>query len=293
MNDNKQQGIRLLHDVWQNGNFVCLSELVHEDVRRHHERMPANNIEEYQRVVAYYRAAFSDLRYDIKHVIGEGDKVAILYDVTGTHTGPLGQIPATGVRDSVGCIDVYVFRDGRMSDIYTAFDELGLLMKLGVLNLGENPTHERKDELAWTRAEQSRAEQSSKTHLSKSLLTDVWQDGRFDLLPSFVLPNVIRHHPRFPAYGPAELQQMIVAYRTAFPDMKYRFLHSAEEGDQVALVYEVTGTHLGPFGQIPPTGIHDTLTCVDFFRFQGDRISEIWTMFDELGLMMKMGVVKM
>ena len=134
---------------------------------------------------------------------------------------------------------------------------------------------------------------NDKKQLAIRLLHDVWQDGRFDLLPLFVQPNVIRHHPRFPAHSPAELQQMIVAYRTAFPDMKYRFLHSAEEADHVALVYEVTGTHLGPFGQIPPTGIHDTLTCVDFFRFQDDRISEIWTMFDELGLMMKMGVVKM
>ena len=84
---------------------------------------------------------------------------------------------------------------------------------------------------------------------------------------------------------------MIHAYRVAFPDMRYRFLHLAESSDNVALIYEVQATHLGHFGQIPPTGITDVMTCLDFFRFRDGKISEIWTMFDELGLLIKMGVI--
>lgn len=86
---------------------------------------------------------------------------------------------------------------------------------------------------------------------------------------------------------------MILVYRTAFPDMQYWFLHFAEEGENLALVYEVSGTHSGPFNRIPATGITDRMTCLDFFRFREGRIAEMWTMFDELGMLMKMGVVRL
>lgn len=133
MNSLKQKAVSLLVDVWQNGDYAKLPLICQPNVKRHHERIPANGIDEYCKVVGFYRQAFSDLRYEIREIIAEGNKVAVVYMVTGTHTGPMGNIPATGVRDTIGCFDFYIFSDGLMSEIFTEFDELGLLIKLGVM----------------------------------------------------------------------------------------------------------------------------------------------------------------
>lgn len=133
--DNKKQGLRLLIDVWQYGDFSALPEICHDDVQRHHERMPASGLAQYQQVIQHYRQAFTELKYDVKTVIAENGNVAIRYVVAGHHTGAFGPIPPTGVRSSLECIDWYRFRDGKIAEIWTMFDELGMLMKLGVIKM--------------------------------------------------------------------------------------------------------------------------------------------------------------
>lgn len=126
----------LLFDVWQNGDYSALPSICKPDVRRHHDRLPAVGIADYSRIIELYRAAFADLSYQITEMVAEGSRVAVAYKVTGTHAGALGNIAATGVRDSITCFDLYLFDDGALiSDIWTSIDELGLLMKLGIIAL--------------------------------------------------------------------------------------------------------------------------------------------------------------
>lgn len=130
---NKNTAIRLLIDIWRDGKFDVLPEICHADVQRRHSRLPASGFDEYRTVVGHYRAAFTELVYDLHSVIVDGDRVAIRYTVSGHHTGAFGPIPATGLRSSIECIDWYRFRDGKIAEIWTQFDEFGLLMKLGVI----------------------------------------------------------------------------------------------------------------------------------------------------------------
>jgi predicted ester cyclase len=133
VSDLKNKAVSLLLDVWQNGDFSKLPELCQPDVQRYHDRHGAIGLDQFRIAIEYYRHAFSDLAYDIKSIIAEGNSVAVVYTTTGTHTGPLGHIPATGQRDTIWSIDMFEFRDGLISAVYMSFDELGLLIKLGVM----------------------------------------------------------------------------------------------------------------------------------------------------------------
>jgi predicted ester cyclase len=52
-----------------------------------------------------------------------------------------------------------------------------------------------------------------------------------------------------------------------------------------------TGTHQGPFGEMPPTGKSISVQWVMVSRFEGDRIAEDFEVYDSLGLMQQLGAV--
>lgn len=79
-----------------------------------------------------YHAAFPDVKFDIKHVIGEGDLVALYLEASGTHTGPLGPIQPTGRAVSgVGSLDILRFKDGKIVEQWGLFDEMNMAEQAG------------------------------------------------------------------------------------------------------------------------------------------------------------------
>jgi ketosteroid isomerase-like protein len=69
---------------------------------------------------------------------------------------------------------------------------------------------------------------------------------------------------------------MLAAYRTAFPDLRHRTLHSIESGDTVAIELIAEGTHTGPMqtpqGTIPATGRKVTWESCDYVRLRNGKI---------------------
>jgi predicted ester cyclase len=56
-----------------------------------------------------------DRRIDIKYAVAEGDTVMVLFQLSGTHTGPFQDVPATGRPFSVWLSDIFRFdADGLM-----------------------------------------------------------------------------------------------------------------------------------------------------------------------------------
>ena len=77
--------------------------------------------------------AFPDCRFTIDDMIAEGDRVATKKTFTGTHTGPLGEIPPTGKRVTITFVDILRFRDGRVVEHWLSIDNLSLMQQLGVI----------------------------------------------------------------------------------------------------------------------------------------------------------------
>lgn len=79
------------------------------------------------------RTAFPDLRVAPEIVVQDEETIAFAYTLTGTHTGPLGKIPATGKKVKIRGMQISKFKDGKMIERWGSSDELGLLKQIGVI----------------------------------------------------------------------------------------------------------------------------------------------------------------
>jgi steroid delta-isomerase-like uncharacterized protein len=77
--------------------------------------------------------AFPDMELDLQDFVAEGEKVLVRLIVHGTHTGPFGELEATGRRIAIPVLDLFQVRDGRLIEHWAQLDNLGLLTQLGAL----------------------------------------------------------------------------------------------------------------------------------------------------------------
>lgn len=80
-------------------------------------------------------------------------------------------------------------------------------------------------------------------------------------------------------------------FRAAFPDQWWQIEDLIAADDRVVARTTMTGTHLGDFFGIPPTGARVSLAGVHILRIADGRIAEHWGSNDDLGLMRQLGVI--
>src|SRR5881628_791349 len=81
-----------------------------------------------------YVTAFPDLHLDIEQILAAGDShVVVRWRSTGTHLGPLGDIPATGRKASNHGCTVMEVRNSKAAYAWVYFDNAHLLRQIGVL----------------------------------------------------------------------------------------------------------------------------------------------------------------
>jgi steroid delta-isomerase-like uncharacterized protein len=94
-----------------------------------------------------------------------------------------------------------------------------------------------------------------------------------------------------PVHGPEEFRQLVLAYRTAFPDVHLTVEDVLGVGDRVVARWVSHGTHLGPMMGIPPTGRSIEIMGISIFRIAAHQVAEEWEGFDTMGLMQQLGVM--
>jgi predicted ester cyclase len=131
-----EQSRRLLEESFNEGKFELVDELVAPDAVDHDPGQPARLRElrgpQLPRSIAeMYRSAFPDVRIVVDEVIEAGDSVALRWHAEGTHKGELEGLAPTGTRASVTGISIDHWRDGKIVETWTEWDNLGLARQLG------------------------------------------------------------------------------------------------------------------------------------------------------------------
>jgi steroid delta-isomerase-like uncharacterized protein len=89
-----------------------------------------------------------------------------------------------------------------------------------------------------------------------------------------------------------EGHKAIVRYfRSAFPDVRWEITEAIAEEDKVVVSVHWTGTHLGDFFGIAPTGKQVSVKGIHILRVADGHIAEHWGQDDDLGLMRQLGVI--
>ena len=120
-----------------NADVAALAEqYLTEDVVEHEEMPGFEGLAGRERAEAQIGAilsAFSDLRFNIDDVVHEGDRVAARGTITGTHTGEMMGLPASGNKVDIPFMDVFRFRGDKISDHWGVTDTGALMMQIGAI----------------------------------------------------------------------------------------------------------------------------------------------------------------
>ena len=121
---------------------------------------------------------------------------------------------------------------------------------------------------------------------------EVWNRGNVDVALEVFAEDYVRHDLRPTRAIPGGEGQRTIAedFRRAFPDLRMSVDLILAEGDLVAARWTTTGTHTGPWADVPPTGKTMTFSGVNVFRFEDGKVVELWNHRDDLGLMQQLGV---
>ena len=82
--------------------------------------------------IGHMLQAFPDLDFEIESQIAEGDTVAAVGTMTGTHRAEFLGVPGTGRKVSVAVMDTSRVRDGKFSDHWGLVDVPALLTQVGI-----------------------------------------------------------------------------------------------------------------------------------------------------------------
>ncbi|HEY7267936.1 MAG TPA: ester cyclase [Solirubrobacterales bacterium] len=83
--------------------------------------------------VASFKAIFPDLEEDLQDIVASGDTVATRWAVSGSQQQEFMGIPASGQAIKVEGMNFYRLKDGRVTDIWTQFDGVGMMQQLGAI----------------------------------------------------------------------------------------------------------------------------------------------------------------
>ena len=106
-------------------------------------------------------------------------------------------------------------------------------------------------------------------------------------------PAAVDHQEQLGSEFPAHLKQVATMLRTAFPDLRFEIQEIIRQGETVACRSLMTGTHearlpIGPMAAIEAHGAPISVQHMHFFHYTGDRVSDLWHVWDQVGLVRQM-----
>jgi steroid delta-isomerase-like uncharacterized protein len=93
---------------------------------------PIRGVGPWKEFIAGLLRAFPDLHITIEQQLIQGDSAAFHWRATGTHTGPLGPVPATGKRVAIDGLIVDQLTGGKVRERWEQFDQSLMLHQLGL-----------------------------------------------------------------------------------------------------------------------------------------------------------------
>jgi predicted ester cyclase len=109
-------------------------------------------------------------------------------------------------------------------------------------------------------------------------------------------PGYVRHCQAMPPplqeiREPEAMHGWLSANRATFPDYREELEWLVAEGDFVAWRSKGSGTQQGQLGPFPATGRRMEIVIMGMHRFEGGRVAETWTSWDNLAALTQLGLL--
>ena len=128
--------IRRLETAMNERRLDELDDIVAAGFVRHCEATPDVDVrsrDQFKEFLVNYTAAFPDNVQTFTQVVAEGDRIGIWANYTGTHTGALGPVPATGKPVDFHFGGVFRVEEGKLAEFWLTWDNMTIMAQLGLL----------------------------------------------------------------------------------------------------------------------------------------------------------------
>ena len=123
--------LRILQEIWNAKNPSLIEKLYSERCVIHTPDGEVHGVEGSKRLYHTYTSAFPDMRFEIEEIVAENDAASAQLLFTGTHKGPLGEIPASGKFVKVANNCFFRFADGQVVRQQGVWDSLSFMRQIG------------------------------------------------------------------------------------------------------------------------------------------------------------------
>lgn len=134
---NKDSVRRLLEDLVGTDHTAAFNEVVAAGYVDHDiaDERETPGADAFREKTLGYRRAFPDFRFTIEDQVAEGDQVSTRWSWRGTNTGEMRGMPPTGRTVEMTGTTTFRFEDGRIMEGWWHWDFLGMLRRLGVVEM--------------------------------------------------------------------------------------------------------------------------------------------------------------
>lgn len=113
-----------------------LDDIVALNFIRHCQATPqveVRNLQAFKEFLRQDATVFPDSRQTLRHIVAEGNLVAVWVTYEGTQRGPMGPFPPSGRRMQVDFGAVLRIEAGRIAEMWVTWDNMAALAQLGHL----------------------------------------------------------------------------------------------------------------------------------------------------------------
>jgi len=241
--------------------------------------------------------AISDRVNTITRFMGEGNMVAATLQISGTHSGNLFGIPATGKSFDIASGAIFKLENGKIIESWFMAEEARLLRQLGArlparqdgkVNLPPVYHDTRTYDEALQELESDPADTPEYQHKrlllsykAKNKPVDYTFTGRpYTGLVRGGIANIVERGAELGVEG---------AHGQSMSERQDMVGTVMSEGNFAMMSFRLTSINSGPLYGIPASGnkLHDWE--LGFAKFDGDKWVEAWWMADELGFLLTIG----
>jgi steroid delta-isomerase-like uncharacterized protein len=119
---NKAAARSYFEEVVNHGNMSTADAIFASEIQFHYPLGVLSGADAVKDYIAAVRAAFPDIQFTVADLIAEGDRVAARWMFAGSQTGEFRGKAPTGQRVSVPGITVFHVVNGKIHEMWIAFD---------------------------------------------------------------------------------------------------------------------------------------------------------------------------
>ncbi len=135
--ERNQDVVRRAHEAMAAGDFETFASCIGPGYRRHCQAMPPGlqELEGTEVFFGFLREFVAAVEYEdsLTQMMAAGDRVAYVSTMTGTQTGPIGEIPMTGKSFTLVNVIIQRLEQGKIVETWVSWDNVAFLTQLGLM----------------------------------------------------------------------------------------------------------------------------------------------------------------